>query len=490
MRIKDALYISEQLQKKQFSFEEYLNEITQKYQDWQPKLNAFISFNPDEALAYYQKMNQVQAIRSPFQYLPIPLKGLGQNKKGWLNTAGSRLLANSRAQSNNHFVNKIEQLGMIPLGQTNIPEYGFKNITDSALHGICKNPWHLDYYSGGSSGGAASAVAAGIFPMATASDGGGSIRIPASFCGLIGLKPTRGTMPVGPNGWRGWQGASISFALTVSMRDTESLFYQMRTSQGAAPYQAPACEWRHQQALPPKKLKIAYCLESPVAKNVSATAKDAVLAAVKFLVDQGHEVVEIKYPVNLPELMVQYYRMNGADTAAMFSQMETAFNRHFTLDDMEPMTWAIYQLGQSMSASQYVQSLEYWDEAADSMEQLFLTYDLFLTPTTADCAPHLQTAFLSTEVYEQLFHAHTLSFAQREALVYDMFAKSLALTPYTQLANLTGQPALSLPTGLSLQGLPQGIQFMAAKGREDLLFMIGRQFEQNQRFILPKAYQA
>lgn len=488
MTIKDALYISEQLQKKTFSFVEYLDELEKKYQYWQPKLNAFISFDIDQAMAHYQKMHQQNQVIQPFSYLPIPLKGLGQNKKDWLSTAGSKLLANQRTVNTDNFVKRIESLGMIPLGQTNIPEYGFKNITDSALYGDCKNPWNLNYYSGGSSGGAASAVAAGIFPMATASDGGGSIRIPASFCGLIGLKPTRGTMPVGPNGWRGWQGASISFALTVSMRDTESLFYQMRTSQPAAPYQAPACEWQHHQAMKQKKLKIAYCLQSPVDAFISPTAKQAVKSAVEFLAMQGHELVEIDYPVNLQELMVQYYRMNGADTAAMFDQMEKSIQRSLTIDDMEPMTWAIYQLGQAMSASKYVQSLEYWDSAANKMEELFQEYDLFLTPTTATCAPHLETVFLSLDCSKQLYQAQNLNFEQREALVYEMFIRSLAMTPYTQLANLTGQPAISLPTALSTENLPLGIQFMASKGREDLLLMIGYAFEQANRFILPSAY--
>ena len=136
----------------------------------------------------------------------------------------------------------------MPLGQTNAPEFGFKNITDPTLYGPTRNPWNPAYSAGGSSGGAAAAVASGMFPIAGASDGGGSIRIPASFSGLIGLKPTRGTMPVGPSEWRSWQGASINFALTLSMRDTEQLFYVLRTSQPTAPYQAPQVEWHHRQA--------------------------------------------------------------------------------------------------------------------------------------------------------------------------------------------------------------------------------------------------
>ncbi len=139
---------------------------------------------------------------------------------------------------------QAEAIGLVPFGQTNAPEFGFKNITDPVIYGPARNPWNLECTPGGSSGGAAAAVSSGIVPLAGASDGGGSIRIPASFCGLIGLKPSRGTMPVGPYAWRGWQGAAIDFGLTVSMRDTEALFYGMRSINSGAPYQVSPVEWQ------------------------------------------------------------------------------------------------------------------------------------------------------------------------------------------------------------------------------------------------------
>ncbi|WP_262370019.1 amidase family protein, partial [Enterococcus faecium] len=161
--------------------------------------------------------------------IPFPLKMLGQEKKGWLATSGSRLFETHRASHTSNYVRQAEAIGLVPFGQTNAPEFGFKNITDPVIYGPARNPWNLECTPGGSSGGAAAAVSSGIVPLAGASDGGGSIRIPASFCGLIGLKPSRGTMPVGPYAWRGWQGAAIDFGLTVSMRDTEALFYGMRS---------------------------------------------------------------------------------------------------------------------------------------------------------------------------------------------------------------------------------------------------------------------
>ena len=252
--MKDGLYWAEKLRKKEVSFQELLTNFEEKARKQNSMLNAFVTLMGNEAREEHQK--DTDLLKRPFAGLPIPLKMLGQEKKGWLSTSGSKLLRDHRSSRNSHFTNKLIENGLVPFAQTNTPEFGFKNITDAELYGPARNPWNLDYYSGGSSGGAASAVASGIVPIAGASDGGGSIRIPASFCGLIGLKPTRGTMPVGPSGWRGWQGAAIDFALTVSMRDTEKLFYGMRGIDSAAPYQAPEKAWRHEQASQKKKLKI------------------------------------------------------------------------------------------------------------------------------------------------------------------------------------------------------------------------------------------
>lgn len=243
--IKDGLFWAEQLRTNQISFQEYVEEIERNVLKENSQLNALVTFDKESALKQYNETKNIQ--ETPFAGLPIPLKMLGQSKKGWLATSGSRLFINQRASYTSHFVHSLEKIGFIPLGQTAAPEFGFKNVTDANIYGDTRNPWNFAHSAGGSSGGAAAVVAAGIFPIAAASDGGGSIRIPASFNGLIGLKPTRGTMPVGPTGWRGWQGASISFGLTVSMRDTHTMFYGMRGTELAAPYHAPKLEWQHQQ---------------------------------------------------------------------------------------------------------------------------------------------------------------------------------------------------------------------------------------------------
>lgn len=475
----DTLSLVSLLKTKKISHQELLAECMKSIGAQNEQLNALVHY--DQA-AYVAQLQQTDWQNLPFAGLPIPLKILGHAKKGWSASASSILFKDEKASITSHFVHRLETLGFIPFGQTNAPEFGFKNVTDPQLYGVSKNPWHTAYSPGGSSGGAAAAVASGMFSIATASDGGGSIRIPASFSGVIGLKPSRGVMPVGPGDYRSWQGASVSFAMTRSMRDTETLFYLLRDKENQSPYQAPWAEWQHHQAAPHKKRKIGFFIDSPIGNRVSEDAKRVMKRTIDLLVQQGHEVEEVSYPIDGKALMQAYYRMNGADTAAMFESIEQQMGRPLTMKDMELMTWGIYQSGKRMRASQYVASLHVWDQAAVSMEAFFQDYDVLLSPSATTTAPKLATDLQSDAIREQLHAIQTLPFNQTEEVVYNMFEKSLHLTPYTQLANLTGQPAISLPMGVAENGLPLGVQLQSAKGREDLLFQLGYELENEGAF--------
>lgn len=486
--MKDGIYWAEKLRKKEISFPELLALFTDRAAKLDPEINGFVTMMDQAALRDYQ--NQTDLLSRPFAGLPIPLKMLGQEKAGWISSSGSKLLADHRSSKTSNFTKQLMASGLMPFAQTNSPEFGFKNITDSQLYGPAKSPWNLDHYSGGSSGGAASVVAAGIVPMAAGSDGGGSIRIPASFCGLIGLKPSRGTMPIGPNSWRGWQGAAIDFALTVSMRDTERLFYAMRGVNSGAPYQVPAAEWRHQEAATKEPLKIAVVTNSPLNSPISADAQQAVTEACDFLSNQGHQVEPIVYPLDVRQLAESYYLMNGAETAAMMADLERMYRRRIVKDDVELMAWGLYQYGKVIPASRYIETLWQWDQAAIKMERLFSEYDLLLSPTTATTAPKLTDDLQSPEIRTRLANAEGMSEAELQILIQEMFEKGLQLTPYTFLANLTGHPAISLPTHLAANQLPLGIQFVAARGREDLLLEVGKLMEAGGKFHLPSAYQS
>lgn len=485
--MQDASYWATQLKSGAVTFREYVEMVAKKVSEKNPKLNALVNFDPEEAIRQFDRSHVQETL---FGGLPIPLKMLGQNKAGWQSTSGSKLFTDAVASETSNFVSAMEKIGFTPLGQTSAPEFGFKNVSDPELYGPVHNPLNLDYSPGGSSGGAAATVASGIFPMAAASDGGGSIRIPASFTGLVGLKPTRGTMPIGPGDWRGWQGASINFALTVSMRDTESLFYAMRTSQATAAYQAPSKEWHHRRQSQRKHLKIAFSTQSPVGEKVSATAIQAIEEAVSFLETQGHEVVEIPYPVaDGQAMMASYSVMNGGETAAMFAGINAAREEPVTIHDIELVSWGMYQYGKKLSAITYIQALQLWDQLAAEMENFFTSYDLFLTPTTATTAPLVDEDLQSDSIRQRLKDIEALDEKLAAQLIADVCAKSFAISPFSTLANLTGQPAISLPTAKSDAGLPLGIQFMAAKGREDLLFQIGKLFEHAQRFQLSDYWQ-
>lgn len=484
IHLKDGIELARQLKSKQLSYEELMADIIKKVNEKNPALNALVTFEPEKILDEKRQFNEKSD--HPLHGVPFPLKMLGQEKKGWLATFGSRLFQTQRASKNSNFVNQVESIGLMPLGQTNSPEFGFKNITDAQIYGPARNPWNTDYSPGGSSGGAAAVVASGILPLAGASDGGGSIRIPASFCGLIGLKPSRGTMPVGPQAWRGWQGAAIDFGLTVSMRDTKALFTGPRGIHTGAPYQVAPAEWQTHEKK--KHLKIAVCTASPIGSVISEEAKQAVANAVLFLEQQGHEVIEINYPLDGRRLIQSYYQMNGAETAAMIQSIEDGLGRQVRQTELEPISWTLLQYGNKVSASTYIRSLHVWDHAAITMEELFQEVDLFLSPTTAFSAPEVARDLQSDAIREKI--ANIQEYNEKESLevISEMFEESLQITPYTQLANLTGQPAISLPTHLTKDFLPLGIQFMAARGREDLLFQIGELFEEHGKFHLPPSY--
>lgn len=481
----DATTLAHLIKSKKITSYELVKETLTKIKHQNSLLNAVTHLRTEDALKEAQVIDGTNDLR-PFAGVPILLKGLGQDLANFPATSSSRLFKDYVATKTDNFVQAIIDAGFIILGSTNAPEFGFKNITDPTLYGPTKNPWDLAYYSGGSSGGAASALAANLIPIATASDGGGSIRIPASFSGLIGLKPTRGRVPVGPNGWRGWQGASVNFALTRSVQDTAGLLDNLQTCQPAAPFQTPLFTAGFSNvfdSLPTKKITVAYSLTSPVGTHVSQSAINAVQDAVTFLRAHHIETVQIDNPLDGIALMQSYYVVNGGETAAMFADIEHNLGRPMTLNDMELTSWAIYQAGIPLTAADYSKTLSMWDQASYLMDTFLQKFDLFLTPTTADTAPKIVGQPLINELtLTKMRHITELDKQARLDLVYEFFLTSLAITPFTQQANLTGQPAISLPTALADNGLPLGIQFTARKGQEALLLQIARLFEREQQF--------
>lgn len=481
----DALELASLVKAREVSPRELVEAAFSRLDEVNPLLNAVVRTRREAALKEADEM-PVQDSSRPFAGVPFLLKDISQSIGGEPITCGAMLMKNNIARWDSNYVAKIRSAGFIPLGHTNTPEFGLKNITENVLHGPARNPWNPEYSPGGSSGGAAVAVASGIVPIAGASDGGGSIRIPASFTGLFGLKPTRGRTPVGPGVGRQWQGASIDFALTRSVRDSAAMLDLLQVVQPEAAFQTalyPGVYADDLFKLGRRKLRIAFTTASPVSTPVSDEAKKAVLKTVKWLEAEGHTVEETPSPVNGVRLIENYYTMNAGEVAAMFVSLERSMGRSITANDVDIITWVLGETGKQVSAAEFVHSLDEWDIAAAQMSELFNHYDLFITPTNANSAPKIGELTHSPEEIEKLLHVNELPKEAQHQLIYDMFEPSLTYTPFTQLANITGQPAMSVPVHKSASGLPLGVQVMASKGREDLLLQLAAQLEQSELWV-------
>lgn len=479
----DGLGLANLIKTKQVSPQELIDAAFKRLEEVNPTLNSVIRTRKEKVM---KEAETVSIEDQPFAGVPIVLKDISQAIEGEPLTAGAKLLMQNIAKRDSNFVARLRKAGFLFIGQTNTPEYGLKNITEPAVYGSTRNPWDTDYSAGGSSGGSAASVASGIVPIAGASDGGGSIRIPASFTSLFGLKPTRGRTPVGPGVGRQWQGASIDFCLTRTVRDSAAMLDLLQTIQPEAAFQVPLFPGSYLEEIQKnhnRKFKIAFTTESPVGTPVSDEAKQAVQNIAKWLEEQGHEVVEKANSVDGIRLMENYYLMNNGEISAMVIDMEKALGRPITAGDMEIVSWVINVAGKSVTAAEFSNSLAEWDIAAAQMAQFHETYDFYVTPATAFPAPKVGELTQTQKEIDELMKVTDLVKTEQQKLVYDMFLPSLTYTPFTQLANLTGQPAISVPTHLTSEGLPLGVQLIAPKGKENWLLWMAAQLEQSDLWV-------
>ncbi|MCY7817388.1 amidase [Bacillus haynesii] len=479
----DAVALSKLIKHGEVTVNELIDAAFSRLEEVNPELNAVIRTRKEQVK---NECKQLDIRQQPFAGVPILLKDISQAMKGEPLTAGAKLLSSYQPKRDSNFVAKLRGAGFLFLGQTNTPEYGLKNISEPELYGPSRNPWNTDYSPGGSSGGSAAAVAAGIVPLAGASDGGGSIRIPASFTGLFGLKPTRGRTPVGPGAGRQWQGASIDFVLSRTVRDSAALLDILQTVQPEAAFQTPLFPGHYEEDMKKgleRPLKIAFSVESPVGTPVSDEAKQAVRRTVRWLEAQGHHVEEQTNGVDGLRLMRNYYLMNSGEISAMILGMEKTLGRAITVQDVEIVTWVLNEAGKKVSAAEFTASLASWDQAAAQMAAFHETYDLYVTPATAYPAPKVGELTHTEKEAEALLKVSELEKSEQQSLIYQMFLKSLTYTPFTQLANLTGQPAMSVPVHLTNEGLPLGVQVTAPKGKEHWLLRTAHLLEQSDLWI-------
>jgi amidase len=458
----DALGLAALIAKGEVSPSEVVDAAITAIEELDPKLNAVIH----ESFERARKEASGPLPDGPFRGVPFLLKDLaGGHRTGDPIHWGTRFLrdADYRATTTSYLVEKFERAGLVIVGRTNVPELGAWATSESEAYGPCRSPWNPDHTSGGSSGGAAAAVASGMVPIAHASDGGGSIRNPASQCGLVGLKPTRGRVSVGPDIGEAWAGMAFEFAVSRSVRDTAALLDCVQGMMPGDPYGAapPERPYLEEVAARPGRLRIGVLAHLDQG-NVHPDCVEAAESAGRLLESLGHQV-DTSYPKDVAgsDLLPHSLAVISSSQARAIEGFSKLLGRELGADDMDSDNWAVTKMGQDVSATQYLAAVEahhrfqrnvaaWWEEG----------HDLLITPTIAGLPPRVG------------------EMCPDPAKPLDAFMRSGALLPFTLPFNVTGQPAISLPLHMNDDGLPVGVQLVAAFGREDLLIRIASQLEQ------------
>jgi amidase/6-aminohexanoate-cyclic-dimer hydrolase len=458
----DALELAARVADGELAPEELLETALVRLEACNPRLNAVVIPMVEQARAALS----AGLPAGPFRGVPFLLKDLYQLYAGVRTTNGCRLFADFVPDIDSELVRRYKGAGLVIFGKTHSPEFGITTTSESQLFGQTHNPWNLDHSAGGSSGGSAAAVAAGIVPAAHASDGGGSIRIPAACCGLFGMKPTRARVPVGPEVGEGWSGMSVVHAVTRSVRDSAAL---LDVGQGPAPgdpYWAPPPErpflqevQEAQQAQEPRRLRIALQTESfngsAVHPDCAAAARDAAALCEEL----GHIVEEQPLQVDTEAVGEATRVIIGANLRASIEDRAKALGRELRPEDVESATWAMVQLAASAEAAQYARALKVIHGVGRRVAAFLEEVDLLLTPTM--CTPPAKLGELS------------LSTSDLMALL----GRLMASTGFTQLFNIAGNPAMSVPLHWNAAGLPIGVQFAGRFGDEATLFRLAAELE-------------
>ena len=474
----DALGLAELVRQGEVTPTELCREAIERIERINPKINAVVTPMYDQG----RKTASEVLADTPFAGVPFLLKDLISAYAGVPTSQGCRALKNVIPEYDCEMVARFKKAGLVILGKTNTPEFGLLGVTEPELFGPCRNPWNTAHTPGGSSGGSAAAVAAGIVPVASGGDGGGSIRIPAAYCGLVGLKPSRGRNPSGPDHGRIWQGAVQEHVITRSVRDSAAMLDATQGADTGAPYEIrpPRGRYLEEVEKDPGQLKIAFNTQSPLGTPVHPECVQAVEETAHLLEGMGHHLEEARPDIDGLALAKSYLAMYYGEMADDIEGLEKVLGRKAGPGDVEPLTWLLGLLGRSYSSGDLVTALREWDLAARKMGNFFLKYDLYLTPTTAypparigELQPKPAEAFM-IKVVNTLRLGRLL---KASGLVDQMVKESLERTPFTQAANLCGLPAISLPLYWTADGLPCGSHFTGPFGDEAALFRLAAQLE-------------
>ena len=434
----------------------------------QPTLNALTTMRFERALdeaRLAEAGGGKAAPDAPFRGVPFLVKDLAIPMEGEPAHEGMRALKDAGWVSprTSHLARRWQEAGLIVLGRTNSPELGIMPTTEPASYGPTRNPWNTDRSSGGSSGGSAAAVAGGMVPAAHASDGGGSIRIPAACCGLVGLKTSRGRVSVGPAGGEIARPLSVQFAVTRTVRDAAALLDVAAGREAGDPFVAPAPPRPYRELLgeEPGSLRIGVMTTKPGSDEPVHPDCVAATEATAHLLEAAGHTVEIAHPeaFDLPERMDAFIPLWSVLAASNLAVWGRALGRELGEDDVEPLTWLLADHGRNVDAVSYTDALATMQSFARHFMRWWADgWDLLLTPTLGEPPPKL--GVLNTPEEPFLGYGRAASF-----------------TPYSPVANQTGQPAISVPMGQGTDGMPVGVHLIADWAREDLLLQVAAQLE-------------
>jgi amidase len=482
-RKHDAVSLAQLIKDKEVTPLELLDIAIKRTEEVNPKINAVVTPLYDVAKEQLKTMNS----EAPLAGVPFLIKDLGPQLKGTRYTGGSRLLKNYYSTENSVVTDRMLNAGLVIFGKTNTPEYGCTPWTEPLLFGPTRNPWNLEHTPGGSSGGSGAAVAAGIVPIASANDGGGSIRIPASCNGLFAVKPTRGRVTFGPQLGESWGGLTSEGVISRSVRDSAVYLDMVCGSSKGDPYsiQSPDEPYAEEARATPRKLKIAYSYQLPEGLKAPIDMENisAINNTVKLLKDLGHDVVEIEFPYHSDWLVKEFYTIMCGETSAEVEDLSHVRGAKAKIKDLEPNTWLLYKMGKSISANEYAYARVKVNELNRKMASLHSKYDLFLTPTLG-MKPFKIGAMNNTKIDDislRIINQLGLSIlAKFSGKIEETAHKTFSWIPYAPLANLTGQPAMTVPLHWNKDNLPIGVMFTAPWNDEATLFQLGAQLEKAQ----------
>jgi amidase len=402
----------------------------------------------------------------PFKGVPFLLKDLGAAFAGQPLHLGMNYLKERdfRAPVDTYLAERFRAAGLVTIGKTNCPELGILPTTEPRAYGPSRNPWNLERSTGGSSGGSAGAVAGGMVPMAHANDGGGSIRIPAANCGLVGLKPSRQRTSEGPLAGDFMSGLTAELCVSRSVRDTAALLEAVHGAAPGDPYVAPAPlrPYTDEVGADPGKLRIALWTETVIEQDADPEVVAAARAGAEALEGLGHEIEEPDMSALQSVDMVEPFLVRwAAGQAQALGQLGMVGGQPIGPDDVEPLTWALAEIGRARSAGQYLEAVGQHQVLSRMIAAVHESgFDLLLTPTLGEPPPTLG------------------SFDDSGPDPMAAFERAFLCGCFTAAFNATGQPAISLPLHWSEDGLPIGVQLVAPLGREDLLLRVASQLEQ------------